>query len=145
MSNDMPTGTTYFQYISNRSDSFGPQVFFWFTNQGGATNTWLQFITSYDQAGEIAKWLGDALNGNSPAAINLSVSGGTLSFSSTATAITISGDDGGGTSLSDTFNIAGFQSMLVAVLFSIKSMVQNDSDFTQGAVNHPLLQKVKGE
>jgi len=135
---------TYFQYVSNRSAPFGPQVFFWFSDQGGTSPVWLQFITNYEQAGEIAKWLGLALNYSSPDNLTLSLSGATLSFSSTKTTMTISGDDGQGTTLSGTFAISDFGWMISAVIFSIQAMVMNNSDFAQGAVDHPLVRKVLG-
>ena len=141
---EQPAGTTYFQYVSNRSEPFGPQVFFWLSNQGGAT-PWIQFITNYDDAGAIATWLSTAQIGGAPGQLTPTVSSGNLSFSSTRQTITIYGDDGNGTSLTGTFNVEAFAGMIWAAIFSINAMVQNDSDFAQGAANPPQARKVLGQ
>ena len=136
--------TFYFQYVSNRPQPFGPQVFFWFTSQGTGSPAWLQLITDYEQAGQISGWLYAALNGENPAPLNLSLSaGGSLSLSGTAAAVTISGTDAGGASLSGAFSTAGFGWMLLAVVFSIMSMVQNQGEVVQEAASHPLVKRMQ--
>ncbi len=137
MAND--TSTFYFQYAFNKSQ----RVYFWFTKQGVDRPSWSQFVADYDQAGQIASWI-DNLDENPPPSLNLNlVDGSTLSFSGTATAVTISGTDRMGNNVSGIFSIPDFAWMLLAVLYSVKTMILNQGDIVQETPSHPLLKNSK--
>jgi hypothetical protein len=137
MAND--TSTFYFQYAFNKSQL----VYFWFTKQGVDRPGWCQFIADYDQAGQIASWIDNLDEIPPPLNLNL-LNGSTLSFSCTATAVTISGTDSAiRNSMSETFSIPDFSLMLIAVFYSIQALLQNQGDIVQDPASHPLLKNSK--
>lgn len=131
MANGTLTEYTYFQYAANSDDpDFGKQVQFWFTSsqysQGIATQ--LVFNMPQEQACQIGIWLTAAILSGNPQPLNLSwqKESSTLSFSVTATDLTISGRDVWNNSLTATFDLKAFNWMFEAVRFSLLQMAKCD-------------------